>query len=378
VPQISVNDLAKEADLDLDEVLVALWDVNLDLEDPKDIVPRSQLRTARTALGIDAPEIQKTVQYWIERLDTDRSGLHNILAELGLDLRPKVRTLPKGALRRLKRQYTFSPTIAEKTLSERDILPATPFEWHDIGRVRDIRHLHTVEVSPPGVKSEHLLESAMHRPRTSLGQSSKYPTVEMAAAALLHSLVLNHPFHNGNKRTGLVALLVFLDRNNFVPRCDEQDLFRFVLKVAQHGLVPYGSDDLADREVLAIAQWIQQNSRLIARGERQLPWHRVKRILRQFDCRFDSTISVGNRMNIYRTVAIPRRLVRSRSKELSVQVHYSGEGTEVQKNTLHHIRSELRLGEEDGIDSEVFYGSESEPDDFIQQYRTLLRRLGKL
>jgi death-on-curing family protein len=71
-------------------------------------------------------------------------------------------------------------------------------------------------IDPPGIKSRDLLESAIYRLRTSLGGQSKYPTVPMAAAALLHAIISNHAFHNGNKRTALVATLVFLDMNGFL------------------------------------------------------------------------------------------------------------------------------------------------------------------
>ena len=73
-------------------------------------------------------------------------------------------------------------------------------------------------IDPPGVRSQGLLESAAHRPRTALGTTDKYPTVAMAGAALLHSIVLNHAFHNGNKRTALVSTLVFTDRNGYRVR----------------------------------------------------------------------------------------------------------------------------------------------------------------
>src|SRR5258708_1626270 len=56
-------------------------------------------------------------------------------------------------------------------------------------------------IDPPGIRDRgELLESALSRPQTSIGTTLKYPTIEMAAAALLHALVHNHPFHNGNKR----------------------------------------------------------------------------------------------------------------------------------------------------------------------------------
>jgi death-on-curing protein len=69
-------------------------------------------------------------------------------------------------------------------------------------------------IFPPGVKDRKLLESACGRPQTSLGGTEKYLTVEQKAAALLHSLVKNHPFHNGNKRTALRTVVTFLWQND--------------------------------------------------------------------------------------------------------------------------------------------------------------------
>jgi death-on-curing family protein len=396
--RMTVGMLANEADLDLDEALVALWDAGIDLEDPHEVIPPSQLNLARSAVGIDSPSAQKQVAYWEERLSTDRAGLQAVLAEVGISLPPKARVLPKGALRRLRRRYEFTPTIAETKERSSSASPETePLQWVIVGQPRRITHLTRDDVesihwalvedfaladdpiSPPGLRSSDLLDSALTRPQTSLGDVCKYPSIEMAGAALLHSLVLNHAFHNGNKRTGLVSMLVFLDRNNVLATCDDSELFRFVLKVAAHGLVPLGSKDYADHEVLEIAYWIRRNSRQITKGERPLPWLRLKRILRSFGCEFDSAQGVGNRLNIRRTVTGPKRLVGKPKKlPLSTQVHYGDDGREVDRNTLHKIRQELQLDEEHGYDSAVFYESESEPSDFIQQYRMLLRRLGRL
>src|ERR1700741_1391270 len=69
-------------------------------------------------------------------------------------------------------------------------------------------------IDPAGPRDLNLLASAVGRPQTSLGHEEKYPTLLLKAAALFHSLVKNHAFHNGNKRTGLMATLTFLDRNN--------------------------------------------------------------------------------------------------------------------------------------------------------------------
>jgi len=104
-------------------------------------------------------------------------------------------------------------------------------------------------IFPPGVKNRNLLESACTRPQTALGHTEKYGSIEEKAGALLHSLVKNHPFHNGNKRTGLVATVTFLWRNDrrLNQGVSDDDIFDMVVGVAndtfptpRHGLDPDG------------------------------------------------------------------------------------------------------------------------------------------
>lgn len=117
-------------------------------------------------------------------------------------------------------------------------------------------------ISPSGIKSRDMLESACSRPYTGAGSVEKYVTLDAKLAALFHSLTKNHPFHNGNKRTALVSLLTALHRND--RRLDtsvtDDEVFDFVVAVTAdefptpgHGL---GMDDV----VAAIANWIKRRS----------------------------------------------------------------------------------------------------------------------
>ena len=64
-----------------------------------------------------------------------------------------------------------------------------------------------------GVRDISLVESAVAQPRASFGGEDLYPTMVDKAAALAFSLVRNHPFADGNKRTGYGAMMMFLSRN---------------------------------------------------------------------------------------------------------------------------------------------------------------------
>ena len=84
------------------------------------------------------------------------------------------------------------------------------------------------------LRDRGLLESAVARPQASAFGADAYPDLAAKAAALLHSLVLNHPFIDGNKRTAVLATLVFLDLNGYVVRWDQREALDFVLRLAQH------------------------------------------------------------------------------------------------------------------------------------------------
>jgi death-on-curing family protein len=109
-------------------------------------------------------------------------------------------------------------------------------------------------IVPAGPRGDNLLASALMRPRTSLGRHEKYQTLPDKAAALFHSLVTNHPFHNGNKRTALVATLSFLDHNGRRVKSDIEDdeLFDFVLAVSAG---TFSASRNADEIVEGIASW---------------------------------------------------------------------------------------------------------------------------
>jgi death-on-curing protein len=85
----------------------------------------------------------------------------------------------------------------------------------------------------PGLRDLCLLQSAMAMPAAGFGGRYLHTDLfEMAAAYLFH-ITQNHPFFDGNKRTGAVASLVFLSFNDIEIEADEEEFERIVLGVAQ-------------------------------------------------------------------------------------------------------------------------------------------------
>ena len=233
----TVGTLAAAADLDVEQVLVALWSEGVEYPvEPSDRIRSEDTVRAERATGLASARARK-ISYWLAELGVPRHEFEELLKSLGMELPAKAQTLPKGALRRLRAHFGVSGGLSATGTASGEASPlplAPPIEWNALGSKRDCELLTAADlldvhealtddfrassdpISPPGLKSLDLLESAASRPGTSFGESRKYTTVETAAASLLHSVVHNHPFHNGNKRTALVSTMVFLDRHNLV------------------------------------------------------------------------------------------------------------------------------------------------------------------
>lgn len=98
-----------------------------------------------------------------------------------------------------------------------------------------------------GLRDRGSLESAVARPAMTFGGEDLYPEIADKAAALMHSLVMNHAFVDGNKRVGAAAAELFLDLNGYRLAASDEDFEEITLTVARGEL---------DAERLAI--WFRQ------------------------------------------------------------------------------------------------------------------------
>lgn len=81
---------------------------------------------------------------------------------------------------------------------------------------------------PPGVRDPGLLESALFRPRTGY-----YRDIAEMACALFESLLMNHPFIDGNKRVAFFATDVFLRLNGWKLHVDPQEAHTFLIALLE-------------------------------------------------------------------------------------------------------------------------------------------------
>jgi death on curing protein len=100
-----------------------------------------------------------------------------------------------------------------------------------------------------GVRDLGLLESAIARPFQTFGGEDLYPDAFTKAAALGESLIINHPFVDGNKRTGIVAVLTLLMEYNFYVNSSEGDLYNLTIDIST-GKIKFDN----------IVQWLKMNA----------------------------------------------------------------------------------------------------------------------
>lgn len=102
----------------------------------------------------------------------------------------------------------------------------------------------------PGLRDRGLLESALLSMNAGFGGTEQYPTVEEKAARLAYALTANHAFVDGNKRIGILAMLVTLRLNDTELQYNQQELTDLGLGIAD-GSVGYK----------AVLRWINQHYR---------------------------------------------------------------------------------------------------------------------
>lgn len=100
----------------------------------------------------------------------------------------------------------------------------------------EIKNLHSLMMlktgGADGVRNEELLQSAVASAFDSYFGVEKYPSLEEKVARLCYGIISNHPFVDGNKRTGIYAMLVMLDVNGVKLSFSHKEIIDLGLNVA--------------------------------------------------------------------------------------------------------------------------------------------------
>ena len=119
--------------------------------------------------------------------------------------------------------------------------------------LQDIYELHiqleNAFVLSSGVRNENLLASAVNTPFQTFMGNDLYPSIYDKAAQLCYGIANNHPFTDGNKRTALHSMYVYLIINGFDITATQQDVENLIIDIA--------AGNMTNTE---LTQWLQENT----------------------------------------------------------------------------------------------------------------------
>lgn len=87
-----------------------------------------------------------------------------------------------------------------------------------------------------GIRDLALLESATLRPHVAFGGKDMFNSIPLKAAVLAHGIIMNHPFVDANKRTGMHAAITFLELNGVNCNLTDNEVVDIAIRVATNKL----------------------------------------------------------------------------------------------------------------------------------------------
>lgn len=119
--------------------------------------------------------------------------------------------------------------------------------------VKDVLLLHNMAIDESGgshgLRDLGLLESAVARPQASFAGEDLYQDIFLKAGALIHGLLRNHAFVDGNKRTSMFSVMTFLELNCYKFNAKQKEVVVFALKVENEKL-----------SVEEISKWLKEHT----------------------------------------------------------------------------------------------------------------------
>ena len=119
--------------------------------------------------------------------------------------------------------------------------------------IQDIYKLHTqlenTFILSPGIRDKNLLASAVNTPFQTFMGNDLYPSIYDKAAQLCYGIANNHPFTDGNKRTALHSMYVYLIINGYDITATQQDVENLIISVAAGRM-----------HTTELSKWLQNNT----------------------------------------------------------------------------------------------------------------------
>jgi death on curing protein len=122
--------------------------------------------------------------------------------------------------------------------------------------ISEVEQLHKILIDnfggSHGIRDKEAFSSALARPFQTFDNKDLYVSVIQKASSLIESILINHPFIDGNKRTGYTLLRLFLLQNGYDIKASQDNKYEFVINIAS-GILKFDG----------IVEWLNANTTLI-------------------------------------------------------------------------------------------------------------------
>lgn len=237
-----------------------------------------------------------------------------------------------------------------------------------------------------GLKDSGLLTSALSRQFVGFGGQSKWTTIHDKAATLLYGLVMNHPFHDANKRTAYLSTIHYLFTNGFSITVTEKTLEDLTVLVANRGLSKFRrykqlKKRSSDPEVEFLSHYLRQNTRKIDKQQYIVTYRELDRILQRYDAHLENPKNNSIDLMQWQEVEVRvgglfnRRMKKQKELRRVCSLGFPGWSKQVGKGRLKHVRQELGLTAANGVDSQSFFNGVDDMRVLMGMYEGALRRL---
>lgn len=266
------------------------------------------------------------------------------------------------------------PYKSDETIGIRDVLRA-----HFL--IADYFYSEGYGIGGIGPRDPDLLHSAIYRQFTSFGNQIKWKTPFEKFATLVFGLVKDHPFHDANKRTGLLLILYFLEKRNRVPEVKQRELENFVVDIAEDKLRKFRrAKELTrkthDPEIKFIADYIKRNSRQRDSRYYTVTYAQLDKRLQEFGfCLHNARNNFIDVCRIEKKRSIFRRHRPAIEYVKLAQIGFPGWKKQVGKGAIATVRRATDLTPQKGVDSAAFFHGADPLIALIDKYHGPLQRL---
>lgn len=236
-----------------------------------------------------------------------------------------------------------------------------------------------------GPRDIGMLLSAIGRQHAGFGKEEKWTTIYEKAATLLYGMVMNHPFHDANKRTAFLSTVHYLYVHGQAVVVSEKDFEDITVLVASHGLGKFSrykkmkKDRIDDPEVRFLAHYLKKNTRKIDKRQYIISYRDLERILKKYDVFLENP--KNNSIDVMRWEKVTKRTGIFGKKTTTSEIRkvcslgFPGWSKQVGKGRLAHVRKKLKLDSDHGVDSQSFFFDVDDMSGLISKYQGALRRL---